>query len=38
MTRGPYHMTYLYNNLKVDLGTQFGQIYLNVVIINNIFW
>ena len=27
-------MTYLYNNLKVDLGTQFGQIYLNVVIIN----
>ena len=29
-------MTYLYNNLKVDLGTQFGQIYLNVVIMNNL--
>ncbi len=37
MMGGPYHMTYLYNNLKVDLGTQISQIYLNVVIMNNIF-
>ncbi len=37
MTRGPYHMTCLYNNLKGDFGTQFGKLYLNVVIMNNIF-
>ena len=29
-------MTYLYNNLKVDLETQISQMYLNVVIMNNL--